>query len=453
MEDADDEGGKWLVPGGRMRAQRQKQRGKSTTQGPSRGTGNAGVNSGACFSCGGMGHKKAVCPNNKGSAGTSAGASTPARRTTAGKKPPPPRGPPASNTGAKNSGSSASTTTSVTGGSTANTSSTTGRKRGRDTSNKSGLTPPTKMANTRFSYASAANGGQRVVLVRLDGTTLMKADATALGGRVNQWSLEMASRKDFHEIPEISEVRATTLGLEVTTQDAKSASIVRKLAAKENLRALTDEEVAEAEKPRHKYSGFMRGEANANLTVEAIQLLVDAQKVIKGIDGTLLVNRVARTDTGCIVWMLLDAEAVNSMATLDYTLNLGFSGQVKLNATANKEGGDNLEGRKKALIQEKSLLDKRQKQIDESLSAVVTELNSRQFRLAEGMAALGAAPNSSTQSTCATPADTGDAGNSEAKMDESMDPKGGDGPSGQSEGSPSEQINPQGQMNNPAGQI
>ncbi len=54
----------------------------------------------------------------------------------------------------------------------------TGRKRARDPMKTSGFTLPKKQVtgSTQFSYAAAVEGGQRVVLVSLDGTALAKED-------------------------------------------------------------------------------------------------------------------------------------------------------------------------------------------------------------------------------------------------------------------------------------
>ncbi len=52
----------------------------------------------------------------------------------------------------------------------------------------SGFTPSNKQAtgSTRFSYAAVVEGGERVVLVSLDGTALTKADPRLLGEAVNK---------------------------------------------------------------------------------------------------------------------------------------------------------------------------------------------------------------------------------------------------------------------------
>ncbi len=83
------------------------------------------------------------------------------------------------------------------------------------------------------------------------------------------------------------------------------------------------------ERPLRMYSGFMRGDAKASLTKEAMQLMVDGQRHLRGIEGRMLVDRLIRTDNGCILWLCLDEEAEEGMARIDGTISLGFAGCVK----------------------------------------------------------------------------------------------------------------------------
>ncbi len=68
--------------------------------------------------------------------------------------------------------------------------------------------------------------------------------------------------------------------------------------AKVNLRALLAEEFEVLERPLRRYSGFMHGDANASLTREAMQLMVDGQVHLRGIKGRILVDRLIRTEKG-----------------------------------------------------------------------------------------------------------------------------------------------------------
>ncbi len=139
---------------------------------------------------------------------------------------------------------------------------TTGRKRARDLTASSGLTPPNKQANgsTRFSYAGAVEGGERVVLVSLDCTALTKDDPKSLGEEITKWTLHVLTQKEFHNIQEILEAKPSKLGLDVKVKDGRSANLVRCCTAKVNLRALRVEIL---ERPLWRFSGFMREDANA----------------------------------------------------------------------------------------------------------------------------------------------------------------------------------------------
>ncbi len=182
---------------------------------------------------------------------------------------------------------------------------TAGRKRARDPTATSGFTPPNKQAtgSTRFSYASAVEGSKRVVLVSLDGTAPTKEDPRLLDEAVNKWTLDALARKEYHNVPEVLDARPTKLGLKVRVRDSKSAHLVRMCAAKVSLRALTAEELEVLERPLRTYSGFMRGDANASLTKETMQPMVDSQIHLRDIVGKILVYRLIRTEKGCILWV------------------------------------------------------------------------------------------------------------------------------------------------------
>ncbi len=170
------------------------------------------------------------------------------------------------------------------------------------------------------------------MLVSLDGTALTKEDPRLLGEAVNKWTLDALARKEFHNVPEVLDAKPTKLGLEVTVRDSQSAHLVRRCAAKVNLRALMAEELAVLERPLRRYSGFMRGDANASPTKEAMQLMVDGQRHLWGIENRMLVDHLIRTQQCCILWLCLDQEAEDGMTRMDGTISLGFAGRVKFQA-------------------------------------------------------------------------------------------------------------------------
>ena len=329
-----DDDGKWFVAGGRSRARKRhdatSNRGDTTAVGAGAGTSHGGAKQ--CFNCRGVGHLQHQCPSKVGAAssrgkqavrghhGSSSNVSTAASGSSGGnRKPPPPKQHPRARTsvGGGQPGSQAASTSGVT---------TTGRIRAT-----SGFTPPNKQAtgSTQFSYAAAVEGGERVVLVSLDGTALTKEDPRLLGEAVNKWTQNALARKEYHNVPEVLDARPTKLGLKVRIRDSKSSHLVRMCAVKVSLRALTTKELEVLERLLRRYSGFMRGDANASLTKEAMQLMVDGQVHLRGIGGRILVDRLIRTDKGCILWLCLDEEAEEGMARIDSTISLGFTGRVK----------------------------------------------------------------------------------------------------------------------------
>ena len=247
-----------------------------------------------------------------------------------------------------------------------------------------------------------------MVLVSLDGTALTKEDPRLLGEAVNKWTLNALARKEFHNVPEVLDAKPTKLGLEVRVRDSKSAHLVRMCAAKVNLRALTAEELAVLERPLRRYSGFMRGDANASLTKEAMQLMVDGQAHLRGIGGRILVDRLIRTDKGCILWLCLDEEAEDGMARIDGTISLGFAGRVKFQA-AGRGPGEKLEEQRERLQQEQRKLQDQQEALVEKLAAINSQINSGILsQLTEGVS------NSSIVTTAPMTADTSmGSGNSE----------------------------------------
>ncbi len=414
----DDDGGKWFVAGGRSRAKkRQDANNRGGTKAANAGAGTSRGGTKKCFNCRGVGHLQHQCPSKAGASanrgkqaagshyGSSSNVSTAASTSSGGnRKPPPPKkypkaGP--SRGGGQPGGQAASTLGTAT----------TGRKRARDTTTTSGFTPPNKQAtgSTRYSYAAAEEGAERVVLVSLDGTALTKEDPRLLGEAVNKWTLDVLTKKEFHNVPEILDARPTKLGLEVKVRDHKSAHLVRMCAAKVNLRALTEDELEVMERPLRRYSGFMHGDANANLTKEAMQLMVDGQKHLRGIEGRMLVDRLIRTTKGCILWLCLDQEAEDSMARMDGTISLGFAGRVKFQA-AGRGPGEKLEEQRERLQQEQRKLNDQQEALAEKLAIVNSQITTGIVsELAEGVG------NSSIVPTAPASADTGAGnGNSEA---------------------------------------
>ncbi len=228
----DDGGGKWFVTGGRSRAKKRQDatnnRGGAAAVGAGAGTSRGGVKK--CFNCRGIGHLQHQCPSKAGAAtsrgkqvarghcGSSSNVSTAASSRSGGnnRKPPPPKQYPRAGT-SRGGGQPGSQAASTSGATTA------GRKRARDPTATSGFTPPNKQAtgSTRFSYAAAVEGGERVVLVSLDGTALTKEDPKLLGEAVNKWTLDALARKEYHNVPEILDARPTKLGLEVRVRDHK----------------------------------------------------------------------------------------------------------------------------------------------------------------------------------------------------------------------------------------
>ncbi len=412
-----DDDNKWFVTGGHSRAKKRQDatNSKGGTKAADAGAGTSRGGAKKCFNCRGVGHLQHQCPSRAGASscrgkqaarghyGSSSNVST-AASTSSGssRKPPPPKKQPRA--GPSRGGDQP-------GGQAASTSgATTGRKRARDPTTTSGFTPPNKQAtgSTRFSYAAAVEGGERVVLVSLDGTALTKEDLRLLGEVVNKWNLKALARKEFHNVPKVLDAKPTKPGLEVRVRDSQSAHLVRVCAAKVNLRALTAEELAVLERPLRRYSGFMCGDANASLTKEAMQLMVDGQRHLRGIEGRMLVDRLIRTQQGCILWLCLDQEAEDGIARIDSTISLGFAGRVKFQA-AGQGPGEKLEEQRERLQQEQRKLHEQQEALVEKLAVVNSQITSGIVsQLAEGVG------NSSLVPTAPSTADTGEGnGNSE----------------------------------------
>ncbi len=153
----------------------------------------------------------------------------------------------------------------------------------------------------------------------------------------------------------------------------------------------------------------MRGNANASLTKEAMQLMMDGQVHLRGIGGRILVDQLIRTDKGCILWLCLDEEAEEDMARIDGTISVGFAGRVKFQA-AERRPGEKLEEQRERLLQEQRKLHDQQEAIREKLAAINSQINSGILsQLTEGVS------NSSIATTTPVTTDTGTgSGNSDA---------------------------------------
>ncbi len=119
----------------------------------------------------------------------------------------------------------------------------------------------------------------------------------------------------------------------------------------------------------------MRGDANASLTKEAMQLMVDGQMHLRGIEGRILVDRLIRTDKGCILWLCLDEEAEDGIARIDGTISLGFASRVKFQA-AGRGPAEKLEEQRERLQQEQRKLHDQQEALAEKLAVVNSQITS-----------------------------------------------------------------------------
>ncbi len=137
--------------------------------------------------------------------------------------------------------------------------------------------------------------------------------------------------------------------------------------------------------------------------------MVDGQVHLRGIGGRILVDRLIRTDKGCILWLCLDEEAGEGMARIEGTISLGFTGRVKFQA-AGRGPGEKLEEQRERLQQEQCKLQDQQEALIEKLAAINSQINSGILsQLTEGVS------NSSIATTALMTADTGMGnGNSEA---------------------------------------
>ncbi len=137
--------------------------------------------------------------------------------------------------------------------------------------------------------------------------------------------------------------------------------------------------------------------------------MVNGQMHLRGIEGRILVNRLIRTDKGCIMWLCLDEEAEDGMARMDVTINLGFAGRVKFQA-AGRGPGEKLEEQRERLQQEQRKLQDQQEALVVKLAAINSQINSELVSQLTG--GIG---NSSIATTAPILADTGmGSGNSEA---------------------------------------
>ncbi len=188
------------LPGQETPGSHQQRGGTKRTVGTGAGTICGSVKK--CYNCKGVGHLPHQCPSRAGTTlshgkqttgdhyGSLSNVSTAASSSSGGnnRKPPPPKKHPKAGP-LRGGGQPGSQATSTSGAATA------GRKRARDPTTTSAFTPPNKQATgrTRFSYAAAVEGGERVVLVSLDGTALTKEDPRLLEEAVNKWTLDVQS--------------------------------------------------------------------------------------------------------------------------------------------------------------------------------------------------------------------------------------------------------------------
>ncbi len=184
-----------------------------------------------------------------------------------------------------------------------------------------------------------------------------------------------ACQKECHNVLEVLYARPAMLGLEVKVRDSKSSHLVNMRATKVKMRALTEEELEVLERPLRRYTCFMHGDANASLTKEAIQLTVDSQVPLRGIEGRILVDRLIRTEKGCILWFCLDQVVREGMARSDGTISLSFAGRVKFLA-AGRGPDKKLEEQRERLQQEQSKWHDQQEALVKNLAAVNSQITS-----------------------------------------------------------------------------
>ncbi len=197
-------------------------------------------------------------------------------------------------------------------------------------------------------------------------------------------------------VPEVLEASPIKLELEVKVRDSKSAHLVRRCTSKVNLMTLTAEELEVVERPLQIYSSLIRGDTNTSLTKEAMNLMVDGQMHQRGIERRILVDRLIRTEKGCILWLCLDQDAEESMARIDGTINLGFASRVRCHA-AGLGPCKKLEEQREHFHQEQHKLHEQHKAIEEKLTVINSQFTSGiASQQAEGVANSLIVPTAST---------------------------------------------------------
>ncbi len=108
--------------------------------------------------------------------------------------------------------------------------------------------------------------------------------------------------------------------------------------------ALTAEELEVLERPLKKYSGFMCGDTNANLTNEATQLMHgERSQALEGFGREDSGRPPHKNGEGLHLYLCMDPEADDpeaeerSMARIDSTINLGFAGRVRFQAAGRSQ--------------------------------------------------------------------------------------------------------------------
>ena len=250
-------------------------------------------------------------------------------------------------------------------------------KRQRDPGPSSGYTPETKQAKVdssakpKFSYAQAARGTVSLVLFHKDRKPVTVAERKQLEEAFNAWLVREAAREGDPWLPEIVSWRAMRLlGRQVLAIDVKDGqtatwftSWVGKLVPAEGNTALSIDTMDNLKRMDLKrLTGFARGTTGQMATEEALLLLLKLSARRREVTGTIELARVVATPTGAVIHIDVDGEALSKLAAINFTLNVGFAGEVKFNEVARKASSIRLEAEKEELARK---LEKVTQQIEE----------------------------------------------------------------------------------------
>ena len=197
---------------------------------------------------------------------------------------------------------------------------------------------------SKFTYAKASRGATTLVVYHKNNDPFTEEDRIKLGMAFNGTLVGLVEKQGGDGwIPSIDTWRMSSIQkrsvLLVDVPDDKNATWFANWAVKQQVGGHIEVKTLDEYKNMllKKLTGFAKGETCKMMKESHILMLLRHSAKQKKVTGTIELATVVATPTGAILHILVDNETIETMANVDFELNVGFSGLVKFQDPTGKK--------------------------------------------------------------------------------------------------------------------